>query len=273
MRITKTAATYVALAVVTVFAGFPFLWMLLSSLQPLRNLLGTDLDVFRFQDATLDSFVRLLTEKDFLQWFVNSLIVCVAVVAFNLVLDTLVAYPLARMMFRGRRAVLLMIVASIMIPAQIILVPLYIQMRDLGLLDTYAALILPYVVSPTGIFLLTQHFSTIPRELDEAAAIDGASRLRVLRSVLIPNSLAMLGTLVVLKFMWTWGEFAWPSLAINSGDMRTIPVGLASLRSQFDIEWDLLMAGSVMAAVPIVLAFAFLQKYFVRGLTSGAVKE
>lgn len=261
-----------AMVAIVLFAGAPFVWVLLASFQPLPNLLGAQMDVFAFGDASLDNYVRVLTERGYVQWFVNSMFVCLVVVAANLVFDSLLAYPLARMRFRGQRVVLLLVIAAIMIPAQVILVPLYIQMRDLGWLDSYLALIAPYVVSPTGIFLLRQVFTTIPHELDEAAFIDGASRLRVLWSVLIPNSLAMYGTLAVLKFMWTWGEFAWPSLAVNSADLRTIPVGLASMRSQFATEWDLLMAGSVLAILPVLILFAFLQRYFVAGLTSGAVK-
>lgn len=262
----------VAMGAIVVFAGAPFVWMLLASFQPLPNLLGAQMDVFAFGDASLDNYARVITDRGYLQWFANSILVCVVVVAANLVFDSLIAYPLARMRFAGQRVVLLLVIAAIMIPAQVILVPLYIQMRDLGWLDSYLALIAPYVVSPTGIFLLRQTFVTLPKELDEAAFIDGASRLRVLWSVLIPNSLAMYGTLAVLKFMWTWGEFAWPSLAINSADLRTIPVGLAGMRSQFATEWDLLMAGSVLAILPVLILFAFLQRYFVAGLTSGAVK-
>lgn len=261
-----------AMVAIVVFAGAPFVWMVLASLQPLPNLLGAQMDVFAFGDATIENYVRIVTEKGYLQWFLNSMIVCAVVVGANLVFDSLIAYPLARMRFAGQKVVLLLVIAAIMIPAQVILVPLYVQMRDLGWLDSYAALIAPYVVSPTGIFLLRQTFMSLPRELDEAAFIDGASRLRTLWSVLIPNSLAMYGTLAVLKFMWTWGEFAWPSLAINSAELRTIPVGLAGLRSQFSTQWDLLMAGSVLAILPVLLLFAFLQRYFVAGLTSGAVK-
>lgn len=268
----RRGAMALALTGIVMFCGAPFVWMLLASLQPLQNLVGAQMDIFAFGDATLENYVRLFAQEDFLRWFGNSLLVCVIVVAANLVFDSLIAYPLARMNFPGKPIVLLLVVAAIMIPAQVILVPLYIQMRDLGWLNSYAALIAPYIVSPTGIFLLRQTYMAIPKELDEAAFIDGASRLRTLWSVLVPNALAMYGTLAVLKFMWTWGEFAWPSLAVNDENLRTIPVGLAGMRSQFATEWDLLMAGSIVAILPVALLFAFLQRYFVAGLTSGAVK-
>jgi ABC-type glycerol-3-phosphate transport system permease component len=272
MKTAVRSVQYFALALIVIFAGAPFLWMFLTSLQPLKNLLGTNINVFKFSDASLAAYGEMFANKDYGVWLFNSILVCVIVVACNLVFDTLIAFPLARMNFRGKRIVLLVVLAGIMVPAQVILVPLYLEMRSLGWLNSYLALVAPYVASPTGIFLLRQHFMTLPKELDEAASMDGASRLRTLRSVLLPNSLAMLGTVAVLKFMWTWGEFAWPSLAVNSTSMRTIPVGLAGLTSQYGTAWDLLMAGSVLAVIPILLLFAFLQKYFVEGLTSGAVK-
>ncbi|MFD4577117.1 carbohydrate ABC transporter permease [Streptomyces sp. NPDC058417] len=260
------------LTLVCLFAGVPVLWMALTSLQPMEDLLGTDTSLVP-RSASLDAYREVVTRFPFWRWFGNSVLVAVAVVAGNLVCDTLAAYGLSRIRFRGRQAVLTLILATLMIPTQVILVPLYLVMRDLGWIDTYWALIVPFLASPTGIFLLRQHFVTLPVQLDEAAAIDGAGRLRTLWSVLLPSSWPALGTVAVLKFMWTWGEFAWTSLVTNNELLRTLPVGLARFQNQFDPRWDLLMAGSVMAAVPVVLGFVVLQRFFVRGLTGGAVKE
>ncbi|MEV6397441.1 carbohydrate ABC transporter permease [Streptomyces sp. NPDC051907] len=260
------------LVVVSVFAGLPVVWMVLTSLQPMEDLLGTSARLIP-RTVTLDAYRDVVSDFPFWQWFINSVIVAGAVVAGNLVFDTLAAYGLSRIRFRGRQAVLTLILATLMIPTQVILVPLYLVMRDLGWIDTYWALIVPFLASPAGIFLLRQHFVTLPPQLDEAAAIDGAGRLRTLWSVLLPSSWAALGTVAVLKFMWTWGEFAWPSLVTNNELLRTLPVGLARFQNQFAPRWDLLMAGSVMAAVPVVLGFVLLQRFFVRGLTGGAVKE
>ncbi|MFE2560067.1 carbohydrate ABC transporter permease [Streptomyces sp. NPDC059352] len=260
------------LFLISVFAGLPVLWMALTSLQPMEELIGTSARLIPVS-VSLDAYHEVITRFPFWEWFGNSVLVAVAVVAGNLVFDTLAAYGLGRIRFRGRQAVLTVMLATLMIPTQVILVPLYLMMRDLGWIDTYWALIIPFLASPTGIFLLRQHFVTLPVQLDEAAAIDGCGRIRTLWSVLLPSSWAALGTVAALKFMWTWGEFAWPSLVTNNELLRTLPVGLARFQNQFAPRWDLLMAGSVMAAIPVVLGFVLLQRFFVRGLTGGAVKE
>ncbi|ROR46433.1 carbohydrate ABC transporter permease [Kitasatospora cineracea] len=260
------------LVAVSVFAGLPVLWMALTSFQSMDDLVGTGRHLLPGH-LSFDAYGEVVRAYPFLQWFLNSVLVAGAVVAGNLVFDTLAAYGLSRVRFRGRQAVFTLILATLMIPTQVILVPLYLFMRDLGWIDTYWALIVPFLASPTGIFLLRQHLVTLPVQLDEAAAIDGAGRLRTLVSILLPNSWSALGTVAVLKFMWTWGEFAWPSLVTNDELLRTLPVGLARFQNQFAPRWDLLMAGSVLAAIPVVLCFVLLQRTFVRGMTGGAVKE
>ncbi|MEE1828552.1 carbohydrate ABC transporter permease, partial [Streptomyces sp. BE20] len=185
----KRLAPTLWLTVAGVFAGLPVLWMLLTSFQPLEELVGNGRHLIP-GSLTLGAYREVLSAFPFGQWFVNSVLVAGAVVAGNLVFDTLAAYGLARIPFRGRQAVLTLILATLMIPTQVILVPLYLVMRDLGWIDTYWALIIPFLASPTGIFLLRQHFVTLPVQLDEAAAIDGAGRLRTLVSILLPNSWA-----------------------------------------------------------------------------------
>lgn len=262
---------YLPLLLIVAFASLPFLWMLATSLQPLDQLLGSRPTLLPARPS-LGAYQEVFSGYPFGRWFFNSVLVATLVVAGNVVCDTLAAYGLARIRFRGRTAALTLILATLMVPTQVILVPLYLMMRDLGWIDTYWALIVPFLASPTGILLLRQHFIGLPAQLDEAAAIDGASRLGTLLHVLLPNSWAALGTVAALKFMWTWGDFAWPSLATNSELLRTLPVGLARFQGQFDPRWDLLMAGAVVASLPLVIVFAALQRLFVRGLTSGALK-
>lgn len=271
MRLRRFVQT-LALALVVLWATVPFVWMLLSSLQPLQNLIGVRPQVLNWSDMSLAAYAEVLTRHAFGRWFQNSVLVCMVVVLSNVVLDSAAAYSLTRISFVGRSVGFMLVLGCLMVPVQVILVPLYLFMRDLGLLGSYWALILPYLASPTGIFLMRQHFLTLPRELDEAARVDGASHLRTLTHVVLPNSKATLGTVAVLKFMWTWGEFAWPSLAVTDESMLTLTVGLARFQRQFVPEWNLLMAGAVMAVLPLIVAYALLQKWFVRGLTSGAVK-
>lgn len=262
---------YTTLALVALIAAIPFLLMLSSSFQTLADLLSPRGGLLP-SDVTLDAYRTLLSDYPFGRWFVNSLVVTVSVVLANVVFDTMAAYALSRIRFRGRGAVFGAVLATLMVPTQVILVPLYLFINSLGWVNTYMALIVPFLVSPTGIFLLRQHLITLPKELDEAAAIDGLGHVGVLVRILLPNSKAILGTVVVLKFMWTWGEFAWPSVATTAETMATLPVGLARFQSQLDPQWHLLMAGSMLTVLPLVIGFVFLQRFFVRGLTSGAVK-
>lgn len=262
---------YIAAFLLLVFAVLPFIWMVATSLQPNSRLLADTSAPLNIATFTLNGYQELFATYPVLQWLLNSLLVSAIVSAGATVVDAAAAYALARFAWRGRTTVFIIVLIPLMIPLQVLLVPLYLMMRDLGWINTYAAVIVPFLCSPTGIFLLRQHFITLPKELDEAAMVDGASRLRTLVSVIIPTSLAALGTQAIIKFIWVYGEFAWPSLVLNDTTKQTIPVGLAGFQNEFSPRWDLLMAGSVIAAVPLILGFFFLQKYFVRGLTAGGV--
>lgn len=262
---------YVSALLVFLFSATPLIWMLASSVQPLSRLLQTTTGPFDLRHFTVDGYRELIATYPVWSWLLNSALVAAAITVGCMFTDSLAAYALARMSWRGRQGVFVLLLTPLMIPLQVLLVPLYVMMRDFGWIDSYLAVIVPFLSSPTGIFLLRQHFLTLPRELDEAAATDGASPFRTLRSIILPNSLAALGTAAVIKFIWAWGEFAWPSLVLNSAEKQTLPVGLASFQSEFNPRWDLLMAGSTIAVIPLILAFIALQKYFVRGLTASAL--
>lgn len=262
---------YLAALVLLLFAVVPFVWMIGTSLQPMARLIvdpSAPLDVANY---TLEGYRALFGSYPVLSWAANSFVVAGSVAAVATVVDALAAYALARFTWRGRNTVFIVVLIPLMVPLQVLLVPLYLMMRDFGWIDSYLAVIVPFMCSPTGIFLLRQHFITLPREVDEAAMLDGAGRLRTLISVIVPMSLAALGTQAIIKFIWAYGEFAWPSLVLNDSEKQTLPVGLAGFQNEFAPQWDLLMAGSVVAAVPLIAAFFALQKYFVKGLTAGGV--
>jgi ABC-type glycerol-3-phosphate transport system permease component len=274
-RLPKPAAVfrYLAIAAICLFAIFPFYIMFKSSFEPYNDIMSTQ---FRLAPANwlyFDNFVRLFTKHYIVKWLMNSLFVTVISVAANLVFDVAAAFALARIPFRGRTAVFITIVATLMIPIQIIIVPLYIFMVGLGWVNNYWGLIVPNLISPFGIFFLRQSFMMIPKELDEAAIVDGAGRLRIMTSVVLPNALSAVGTIATIKFMWVWGDYIWPSLVIKSEALRTLPVGIALLESASGtIPWDLVMPASTVAVVPIVVLFLYFQQYFVKGLTEGAIK-
>ncbi|MFX3635845.1 MAG: carbohydrate ABC transporter permease [Candidatus Pristimantibacillus sp.] len=275
MRSSKKSSmvSYIILIVISVFSLFPFYMMLKSSLEPALRIVSTDFHLFPDNWLYFDNYKTVLSKYPIGQWFMNSVIVSAVVIAGNLLFDTLAAYALTRLEFKGREAVFGIILSTLIIPAQVIVVPLYLLMVQFDWVNTYQALFMPLLISPFGIFLLRQNFMTIPKELDEAAMIDGCSRIGILFRIILPNSLSALATLAVIKFMWTWGDFMWPSLVTNHEDMRTLPVGIAMFQTDAaTIPWDLIITGSVIAVAPVIILFLFLQRFFIKGMTDGAVK-
>jgi ABC-type glycerol-3-phosphate transport system permease component len=264
---------FIFIAVVCLFAIFPFYVMLKSALQPYADIMSTRLKLVPANWLYVDNFVHLFRDHLVLKWLLNSFFVTGVATLANLVFDVAAAFALARIPFRGRTAVFVTIVATLMIPIQIIIVPLYVFMVRLGWVNNYWGLIVPNLISPFGIFFLRQSLMMIPKELDEAAIVDGAGRLRVMTSIVLPNAISAVGTIATIKFMWVWGDYIWPSLVIKSESLRTLPVGIALLESASGtIPWDLVMTASLVSVVPIVGLFLYFQKYFVSGLTEGAVK-
>lgn len=270
---TSNWLSYVILIIISLFSLFPFYIMLKSSLEPAIRIQSTDFHLFPDNWFYFDNYKTVLSKYPVGRWFLNSVLVSGVVIIGNLLFDTLAAYALTRLKFKGREAVFFVILSTLIVPAQVIVVPLYLLMVQFGWVNTYQAMFMPLLISPFGIFLLRQNFMSIPKELDEAAMIDGCSRIGILFRIIIPNSFAALGTLSVIKFMWTWGDFMWPSLVTNHESMRTLPVGIASFQSDAaTIPWDLIITGSVIAVAPVIVMFLFLQRYFIKGMTDGAVK-
>ncbi|HEX5689091.1 MAG TPA: carbohydrate ABC transporter permease, partial [Roseiflexaceae bacterium] len=190
-----------------------------------------------------------------------------------LLLDSLTAYALARLEFPGRDLLFVLILIALMLPFQVTFIPLYVTVQRLGLLDSYAGLILPRATNAFGIFMLRQFFITIPRELNDAARIDGAGEFTIYRRVILPLAGPALATLTIFHFMYNWNDFLWPLLIMSSTIKQTIPAGLALFMGQHVVEYAVLMAGATLALLPLFVAFLFAQKYFVRGIAMTGLKE
>jgi multiple sugar transport system permease protein len=182
------------------------------------------------------------------------------------------AYAFARLRFPGRDVVFVAYLATLMIPLQVLVVPLFTQMRYLGIVDTYAALLAPGIASAFGVFLLRQAVSAVPRELDEAATIDGAGHLRIFLTVIVPLVRPALATFAVFAFMANWNSFLWPLVAVRSPELMTLPVGLATLQGQFTTEWNVVMAGSVVSVVPIVLFYLVAQRWVIASVARSGIR-
>ena len=248
------------------------LWLVSTSLKgPDENLLAAPPQLIP-QSPTLANYVEVWRTNPFGQYFLNSSVVAVLTVVLNLVICSLAAYPLARLSFRGREAILALIVSTIMIPFQIVMIPLYILAVNLGLRNTYLGLILPYLASAFGIFLMRQAFQGVPKELEEAARMDGCSDLGIWWHVMIPATRPALVTLGIFVFIGTWGEFLWPLILLDRPERYTLPLGVARLAGSFSLDWRMVAAGSILSVLPAILVFVLLQRFIVPTETSSGVK-
>jgi len=249
----------------------PLVWMVVTSLQTLNET--------RHYPPTLiprslewRNYTEVLRHTPFVRWFVNTTIVTVTVVIGNLILCSLAGYAFARIRFFGRDVAFILILATLMVPFQVIIIPEFLIVRYLGMIDTLGALILPNLAGAFGIFLLRQFFRTLPIELEEAARIDGCSRLGVLVKIVLPLSGPALATLAVITFLWTWNDFLWPLIVIYNEHNYTLQLGLATFQGAHQTTTNLLMAVNVLSMVPILLLFFLAQRYFVRGIATSGLK-
>ncbi|MEW6654232.1 MAG: carbohydrate ABC transporter permease, partial [Bacteroidota bacterium] len=221
----------------------------------------------------LRNYVDAFEAAPFGRFYINSIIVAVTVTAGQLITCSMAAYAFARLQFKGRDILFYIFLGTMMIPANVTMIPTYMVLSWFGLIDSLNALIIPGLASAFGTFLLRQFFMTIPRELEEAAFIDGASKWHVLVKVIIPLSKPALATLAIFTFMGVFNDFIWALIVINSEELKTVQLGLATFRDKYLTQWDLLMAGSVTATLPILIVFFLAQKYFIQGITLSGMKE
>ena len=248
----------------------PLAWMVMTSIQTP--------DEARHFPPVLPSgihwqnYTEALAAAPFGRFFLNTSIVTGVIVLGNLILCSLAGYAFARFRFFGRDVLFVAILATLMIPFQVVMIPTFLIMRHLGLIDTLGALILPNLVTPFGIFLMRQFFRTLPIELEEAARIDGCSRLGTLIRIVLPLSGPALATLAVITFLYSWNDFLWPLVAIQSEEHMTVQLGLSTFQGAHSTSWTLLMAGNVMGVLPMLLAFVLAQRQFVRSIASAGIK-
>ncbi|MDP4503311.1 carbohydrate ABC transporter permease [Nonomuraea turcica] len=246
----------------------PLVWLLVSVLKPADELFQVAVP----SRLTLDNLLYVLTEVPIGRYMLNSAVVSVAVTVVALVLHSMAAYALARLRFPGRQVIFSMIVSTLLVSLPVILVPLFLVARQLGLLDTYAGLILPAIFHAFGIFLLRQYYLTIPRELEEAADLDGCGYFRRWWQVVVPLSRPILASLAVLFFLANWNAFLWPLTATREPDLRMVQVGIATLQGQYGSAWNYVLAATVVAAVPTLIAFVLGQRRLVEAIKTSGLK-
>ncbi len=269
-RRTGRVLQYVAVTIGAVVMLFPFLWTVITSITPEGSLSGGP--TLLVHDPTLDAYRQLLDSVPMWRIVANSLGVAVVSTALQLLTGSMAAYGFARLRFRGRSVVFAVYLATLMVPLQVLVVPLFIEMRTLNLQDTYMALLAPSIASAFGVFLLKQAVESVPAELDEAATIDGASHLRIFATIIVPLVRPALATVAVFAFMGSWNSFLWPLVVIRSPEFMTLPLGLSTLQGQFTTEWDVVMAGSVFSIVPIAIVYLLAQRHIIAGVAHTGLK-
>ncbi len=260
------------LLLVAVLLLLPLLWLVSTSLKgPAENIFTSPPALLPSQPS-LEAYGRLFAANPMGTYLLNSTIVSALAVLANLLFCSLAAYPLARMRFRGRGLVLALVVATILIPFQVVMIPLYLLMVQIGLRNTLWALIVPQAATAFGIFLLRQSFLAVPVELEEAARIDGCTPVGEWWNVMLPAARADLITLAMFVFIGTWSDFLWPLIILDDPKLYTLPLGLQQLASSFSLDWRLVAAGSVVSILPVLLLFVLLQRYILPSASGDAVK-
>ena len=263
---------YCILAVIGVVWIFPFVWMALGSVKTQREILAIPPNLLP-EHATLENFTKWFQELNFGSYFTNSLIVAVITVLGNIVFCSMVGYALAKMKFAGKNIVFGAVMVTLMVPSVATFVPLFVVVSNMGLSNTYAALILPFLTQPIGVFLMRQFIAGIPDALMEAARIDGAGELRIFFQIILPQCGPAMATLAILTFLSSWNNFLWPLVAAQTDDMYTLPVALSLYSTgQNATNYSVLLAGAVLIITPILLLFVFLQRYFIQGVAMTGIK-
>lgn len=274
----KNILIHFTLILICILSLLPFLWLLSTALKGRNENIFAYPPVFIPKDFTLENFREVLRLVPIVRYVLNSFIVAASTVVLNVILSALAAYPLARMEFKGKKIAFFAILATIMVPFQTIMLPVYIVTLKLHLIDSFSmtagflGMILPFAVNAFGIFLLRQAFLTIPKEIEESAVIDGCNSVQIFFRLLLPMIKPSVALLAIFTFIGSWGEFLWPSIVLTNEKLFTLPVGINNLSSAFSADYRLVAAGSIVSIIPIVVFFLALQKYFISGSTEGAVK-
>ena len=262
-------AALIAAAAVTLV---PLLWMVSVSLMPAGEA-TTYPPAFLPSRVTFEHYRTLFTRLAVGRDLVNSTLIAAAVTAFSLLFNSAAGYAFAKLRFAGRERLFNLLLGALVIPTQVAMLPLFLLLRSLGLINTYWGVVVPSMASIFGIFLVRQFALALPDELLDAARIDGASELRIYRSVVLPLCRPVLLTLAIFTFLATWNDFTWPLVVLTDGKMYTLPIALANLLGEHDLDTELMMAGAVLTVAPVLLIFIALQRYYIAGIMLGGVKE
>ncbi|TBL79013.1 carbohydrate ABC transporter permease [Paenibacillus thalictri] len=267
----KTFFLYITAYATGILTLFPFLWMVSTSFKSQKEAFTSGLSIIP-QAFRLENYADAFEKAMLWRYLFNSLFVSVLSTAGVAVTSLLAGYALSRMHFPGRKTIFLIVLGTMLIPHQATMVPSFLLMKTFGWVNSYQALIVPFLVYPFAVFLIRNFLFSIPKDLEEAANLDGCSRIQTLLKVILPISKPAIASVVIFNFTYVWNDFFWPLVMTTSTEMRTIQVGLALIKSEFLMQWPMLMAATVLSSIPIFVVYTVFQKFFVQGSVSSGVK-
>lgn len=264
---------YSVLALYAIITLIPFLWALSASFKPLTEIVAGEPN-FLPKNFTLDNYKQIFVEEPlFLRWFFNSVIIAISITILNLLFNSMAGYALARLRFRGRRFWFFLILAVLAVPIQVTLIPTFLILKTFGWLNSYQGMIIPNMVNATFIFMMRQFFINFPKELEEAAALDGLSTFGIFRHIVLPLAKPALAAQAVFIFMSSWNNFLLPVVILFDPEMFTLPLGLNSFKGQYISYWNYIMAASMVFTLPILLIYAFFNRYFIQSVSFTGTKQ
>lgn len=266
-----TVSYYVFSILLALLAMVPFFWMISTSLKSRGALMSIPIEWIP-EEQTVDAYVKVFSRFPFARTIGNSLLISVSYTFITLLSSSMAAFAFAKLRFPGAEGLLKCYIATMMIPTQVTMIPLFVVMNKLGLIDSYASVILPSIFRPFAVFLLVQQMRSIPNDYLDAARIDGAGVFQVFCKVALPLCVPSLATLSITTFMESWNDYLWPLLMLTDRNKMTLPIALSTLNGQFNTEYNVLMAGSLISMIPIILIYIFAQKYFKNGMMAGGIK-
>jgi alpha-1,4-digalacturonate transport system permease protein len=262
---------YAALIMLAVIFLFPVVWVALSSFKYQQEIFQVPM-TFLPKKWTLDNYVFSFAQNNFFINFKNSLIVSVISTVITVLINTMAGYALAKYIFPGRELIFTVMLATLMIPLQVIMVPVFLQLRRFHMLNSLWGVIIPPAATPTGVFLARQYMVSLPNSMIEASRIDGASESKIFFKVIVPLSKPIIATITIFSFMWRWNDYLWPLIVITDNKLQTLQQALAGFVGQLQINWSSLLAMTSISMLPVILVFFMFQKYFMTGITAGSVK-
>ena len=265
------AGLYLLLGILCFIFLMPIVWVVFSSFKPAGELFAWPPSLIG-KNPGLDNYILALEEGDFVRYFVNTVMVSLIATLLTVVVNVMAGYVFAKYHFRGERLLFGMVMVTLMIPLEVIMIPIFKVIVATKLYDSLWGLIIPAVASPTAVFLVRQYYVPIPNELMEAARIDGASELQIFLRVMLPLAKPVVSVLCIFSFMWRWNDFLWPKLVINNKRNYTLQLTLANFSGEYSVDWNSLLAMSVISMIPVLIVFVTLQKYIIGGMTAGGVK-